>query len=116
MIKFNVSGMHCSACSSRLEKCINRVPGVESCNVNLLTNSMTVSGSAGVNDIITAVENAGFEAEEVKEGEEKSDSDDESAPIIKRLIYSIGFLAVLAYFLPSFSNTSIGISTGVPSF
>lgn len=98
MTKFNVSGMHCSACSSRLEKCINRVPGVESCNVNLLTNSMTVSGSASVNDIITAVENAGFEAEEVKEGEEKSDSDDESAPIIKRLIYSIGFLVVLAYF------------------
>ena len=98
MNKFNVSGMHCTACSSRLEKCINRVPGVESCNVNLLTNSMTVSGSASVSDIITAVENAGFEAEEVKEGEEKSDSDDESAPIIKRLIYSIGFLVILAYF------------------
>ncbi|MGP1569651.1 MAG: heavy metal translocating P-type ATPase [Eubacteriales bacterium] len=98
MTKFNVSGMHCSACSSRLEKCINRVPGVEVCNVNLLTNSMTVSGSASVTDIITAVENAGFEAEEVKEGEEKSESDDESAPIIKRLLYSFGLLVVLAYF------------------
>lgn len=98
MTKFNVSGMHCSACSSRLEKCINRVPGVEVCNVNLLTNSMTVTGSASVSDIITAVENAGFEAEEVKEDEEKAESDDESAPIIKRLIYSFGLLVVLAYF------------------
>lgn len=98
MSKFDVKGMHCSACSSRLEKVISKMQGVESCNVNLLTNSMVVSGSATSAEIINAVEMAGFEAEEVKEGQEKSEDDDESAPIIRRLIYSSFFLLVLAYF------------------
>ena len=59
MKKFDVTGMMCAACSARVEKAVSGVPGVTSCSVNLLTNSMGVEGSATDEQIITAVEKAG---------------------------------------------------------
>ena len=60
MEQYNVTGMSCAACSSRVEKAVSRVPGVTSCSVSLLTNSMGVEGTASSHDIITAVEQAGY--------------------------------------------------------
>ena len=64
MKQYNVTGMSCAACSARVEKAVNKVPGVESCSVSLLTNSMGVEGSASAADIIRAVEEAGYGASE----------------------------------------------------
>ena len=63
MKKYKVSGMSCAACSSRVEKAVNSLDGVTSCNVNLLTNTLVVEGSVSDKEIISAVENAGYEAE-----------------------------------------------------
>ena len=60
MEQYNVTGMSCAACSSRVEKAVSRVPGVTSCSVSLLTNSMGVDGNASSHDIIQAVEQAGY--------------------------------------------------------
>ena len=62
MEQYNVTGMTCAACSNRVEKAVSAVPGVESCSVSLLTNSMGVIGSAAPAAIIAAVENAGYGA------------------------------------------------------
>ena len=62
MKKFDVKGMSCAACSARVEKAVSAVEGVDFCAVNLLTNSMTVEGSASESAIIFAVENAGYSA------------------------------------------------------
>ena len=62
MEQYNVTGMSCAACSSRVEKAVSKVPGVTSCSVSLLTNSMGVEGTASSHDIITAVEQAGYGA------------------------------------------------------
>ena len=62
MRQFSISGMSCAACSARVEKAVSSTEGVESCSVNLLTNSMTVEGSATDEIIIAAVENAGYSA------------------------------------------------------
>ena len=62
MQNYNVTGMSCAACSARVEKVVSKVPGVTSCAVSLLTNSMSVDGSASENDIIAAVESAGYGA------------------------------------------------------
>ena len=62
MEQYTVTGMSCAACSSRVEKAVSKVPGVTSCSVSLLTNSMGVEGSASAQDIITAVEKAGYGA------------------------------------------------------
>ncbi|MGX8716123.1 MAG: cation transporter, partial [Lachnospiraceae bacterium] len=62
MEQFNVTGMTCAACSTRVEKAVNKVPGVTSCAVSLLTNSMGVEGTASPGDIIAAVEAAGYGA------------------------------------------------------
>ena len=62
MEQFTVTGMSCAACSARVEKAVNKVPGVTSCSVSLLTNSMGVEGSASAQDIISAVEAAGYGA------------------------------------------------------
>lgn len=59
MEQYNVTGMSCAACSSRVEKAVNKIPGVTACSVSLLTNSMGVEGSASADEIIAAVENAG---------------------------------------------------------
>ncbi len=60
MEQFQVTGMSCAACQARVEKAVSKVPGVTSCSVSLLTNSMGVEGSASEHDIIQAVENAGY--------------------------------------------------------
>ena len=60
MEQYNVTGMSCAACSSRVEKAVSRVPGVTSCSVSLLTNSMGVEGTAGTDAIIKAVQDAGY--------------------------------------------------------
>ena len=95
MKQFNVTGMHCAACQARVEKAVNKVPGVESCSVNLLTNSMGVEGDVDDDVIIKAVTDAGYGAspktEEVLE-------DKETPRLKKRLFLSLGFLLVLMYF------------------
>ena len=62
MTQYNVTGMSCAACSARVEKAVSRIPGVTSCSVSLLTNSMGVEGSAAPQDIIAAVQAAGYDA------------------------------------------------------
>lgn len=104
MEQFNVTGMSCAACSARVEKAVSKVDGVSSCSVSLLTNSMGVEGTAKADDIIKAVEDAGYGAS-LKNDREKSaksvDSDalkdTETPKIKKRLIASVIFLAVLMY-------------------
>ena len=106
MEQYNVTGMSCAACSSRVEKAVSKVPGVTSCSVSLLTNSMGVEGTASSHDIINAVEQAGYGAslkgankEQVSMSESEEALEDHETPILKRrLIASIGFLLVLMYF------------------
>ncbi|MBQ7986197.1 MAG: heavy metal translocating P-type ATPase [Clostridia bacterium] len=102
MRKFTVTGMSCAACSARVEKAVSHVSGVTACSVNLLTNSMTVDGTATDAEIISAVENAGYGATSLSVKKEQAESNsvpqDESKPLIKRLIYSALFLIVLMYF------------------
>ncbi len=104
MKQFTVSGMSCAACSARVEKAVGKVPGVESCSVSLLTNSMGVEGTAKETDILKAVELAGYAAapkngaKAAKAPDEDDQLKDRETPALKRrLIYSIGFLAVLMY-------------------
>lgn len=109
MEQYTITGMSCAACQTRVEKAVSKVPGVISCSVSLLTNSMGVEGTASSSEIIEAVQAAGYGAS-VK-GVEKADRSgngtlyDESAledhetPVLKkRLVSSIGFLLVLMYF------------------
>ena len=96
MKKYNVTGMSCAACVSRVEKAVNTVDGVSSCSVSLLTNSMTVDGTASPEKIIAAVTAAGYGASE--EGtEQKNPTDkaealgDKATPLLKkRLFASLG--------------------------
>ena len=73
MEQYNVTGMSCAACSARVEKAVSAVPGVTSCAVSLLTNSMGVEGTASSSDIVRAVEAAGYGAS-LKGAAEKSSS------------------------------------------
>ena len=102
MEQYNVTGMTCAACSNRVEKAVSAVPGVTSCAVSLLTNSMGVEGTASPDAIIAAVEKAGYGAS--RKGAEKSSSPaadedslaDRETPVLRRrLIASAGFLLVL---------------------
>ena len=106
MDHYSVTGMSCAACSARVEKAVSKVPGVTSCSVNLLTNSMAVEGEASDTDIIAAVQNAGYGARR-SHGDPAGDTNaKESSPLAdteisilkKRLFWSVGFLAVLLYF------------------
>lgn len=102
MKKFNVTGMSCAACSSRVEKAVSKVEGVQSCSVSLLTNSMGVEGSASEESIIAAIEKAGYGASvagaEKKQSAETDQLKDKDTPVLMhRLIASVGFLAVLMY-------------------
>ena len=72
MKQYNVTGMSCAACSARVEKAVSHVPGVTSCSVSLLTNSMGVEGTAAPADIIAAVEAAGYGASEKGAGGQKA--------------------------------------------
>ena len=105
MRQYNVTGMSCAACSARVEKAVSKVPGVTSCSVSLLTNSMGVEGTAAPAEIIAAVEEAGYGASEKGAAEKSSSADREDAlmdretPLLKRrLIWSVGFLLILMYF------------------
>ena len=101
MEKYNVYGMHCAACSSRVEKAVSSLEGVLECNVNLLTNSMTVSGDISSKEVIEAVRKAGYEAEIPKSNailEEKNlNQDSEVKSLTKRLIASVIFLLPIMY-------------------
>ena len=109
MEQYRITGMSCAACSARVEKAVSKVPGVTSCSVSLLTNSMGVEGTASSREIIAAVEQAGYGAEKRdgrEEGEASAGRDaeeellkDRETPVLKkRLIASLGFLLVLMYF------------------
>ena len=106
MEQYNVTGMSCAACSARVEKAVSKVPGVTACSVSLLTNSMGVEGTASPQEIIQAVEHAGYGASQ-KGGEAKPPTTaeaeealvDHETPILKRrLIASLIFLVMLMYF------------------
>ncbi len=101
MEKYNVYGMHCAACSSRVEKAVSSLEGVLECNVNLLTNSMTVSGDISSKEVIEAVRKAGYDAEIPKSNailEEKNlNQDSEVKSLTKRLISSVIFLLPIMY-------------------
>ena len=101
MIQFNITGMSCAACVARVEKAVNSVPGVNSCSVSLLTNSMGVEGNVDTTEIIKAVENAGYGAtlKDEKNTPSKDDAlkDTETPKLKKRLFSSLGFLIVLMY-------------------
>ncbi len=106
MRQYTVTGMSCAACSSRVEKAVSKVPGVTSCSVSLLTNSMGVEGTASDEEIIAAVREAGYDAAPkggetsrgAAEGAEDEALKDLETPALKRrLIASLGFLAVLMY-------------------
>ena len=109
MEQYIVTGMSCAACSSRVEKAVLKVPGVTSCSVSLLTNSMGVEGTASEQEIIKAVADVGYGASKKGEGTAKTQSSsvsagedmlkDRTTPALKkRLIASLGFLIVLMYF------------------
>lgn len=110
MEQYNVTGMSCAACSARVEKAVSKVPGVTSCSVSLLTNSMGVEGTASPTDIIAAVEEAGYGASEKGApaaggkrqtslaAAEDSLRDKETPKMKKRLIASLCFLIPLMYF------------------
>lgn len=104
MEQFKVTGMHCAACSARVEKAVLKVPGVTSCAVSLLTNSMGVDGDADAQTIISAVKQAGYGASvngDESQGATGADTglEDTDTPVLKkRLIASIFFLAALMYF------------------
>ena len=103
MEQYTVTGMSCAACSTRVEKAVSKVSGVTSCSVSLLTNSMSVEGTASPQEIVAAVEAAGYGASR-KGGEHKSTAADadvladrETPKLKRRLIASVGFLIVLMY-------------------
>ena len=100
MKQYNIKGMSCAACSARVEKAVSKVSGVTSCSVNLLTNSMSVEGSASDSDIIKAVKNAGYGASSIKNKEKAEDTSTESPvrPMRTRFITSLVFLLILMYF------------------
>ena len=106
MEQYTVNGMSCAACTARVEKAVSGVKGVASCSVSLLTNSMSVEGTADSKEIIAAVRNAGYTASLKKDNSKQnsqsySDEDalkDRETPVLKkRLIASLGFLIVLMY-------------------
>ena len=106
MEQYNVTGMSCAACSARVEKAVSKVPGVTACSVSLLTNSMGVEGTASPQEIIQAVERAGYGASQ-KSGGAKAPTTaeaeealvDHETPILRRrLIASLIFLVILMYF------------------
>ena len=127
MRRYNVSGMSCAACSARVQRAVEAVYGVEACAVNLLTNSMTIDGDVSADDVISAVEKAGYSAELADKDKisVKTDVSDKKHgkdnSLIFRLAFSVAFLAALMYIsmghvmwgapLPSFlSHNPIGIA------
>lgn len=129
MTQYNVTGMSCAACSSRVEKAVSKVDGVTACSVSLLTNSMGVEGDALPQDIINAVKKAGYGASLKERGKAASaeaerggDNGTSEDSLKARLIWSVAFLLILMYFsmghmmwgwpLPSFYENN-HIATGL---
>lgn len=102
MKQFDVTGMSCAACSARVEKAVSKVPGVTSCSVNLLTNSMGVEGTASTADIISSVTAAGYGASEkgsAKPADKPAENTQSAFRSMRtRLIWSLVFLVILMYF------------------
>lgn len=105
MTQYNVTGMSCAACSSRVEKAVSKVDGVTACSVSLLTNSMGVEGDASPQDIINAVKRAGYGASLKERGKAASaeaerggDNGTSEDSLKARLIWSVAFLLILMYF------------------
>ena len=108
MKQYIVTGMSCAACSARVEKAVNQLPGIESCSVSLLTNSMGVEGKVAPAEVIKAVTDAGYGCSLKEAGAEKRKTDysaqeemlkDKETPLLKkRLFASLGFLIILMYF------------------
>lgn len=105
MTQYNVTGMSCAACSSRVEKAVSKVGGVTACSVSLLTNSMGVEGDASPQDIINAVKKAGYGASLKERGKAASaeaerggDNGTSEGSLKARLIWSVAFLLILMYF------------------
>ncbi len=124
MDQYIVTGMTCAACQAHVEKAVEKVPGVDSVAVSLLTNSMSVTGAAGAAEIIKAVEDAGYGAQ-IKGAEQKKESqsaklaaeadalvDRETPKLLRRLAWSVGFLLVLMYL--TMGHNMLGLP--VPSF
>ncbi len=114
MKQYDITGMSCAACSARVEKTVSELSGVESCSVNLLTNSMSVDGTATEQEIIAAVEHAGYGASikgaaaaAAPSASEDALKDRETPALKHRLVSSLGFLIVLMYF-------SMGHMWGLP--
>lgn len=111
MIKYNVTGMTCAACSARVEKAVNALPGVSSCAVSLLTNSMSVEGTAKPDEVIAAVTAAGYGASlqgaSAKSAGDGILTDTETPKMKRRLWWSLGFWVILMYF-------SMGHMVGLP--
>lgn len=103
MRSFKVTGMSCAGCSARVEKEVSALNGVEKCNVNLLTGTLSLEGSVSDEEVVKAVTNAGYGIEKEEKtstlqakNEKKSES--EAKFLIKRFLMSLGFLLVLMYF------------------
>lgn len=115
MTQYIVTGMSCAACSARVEKAVSALDGVESCSVSLLTNSMSVEGDVSSEAVTAAVEAAGYgaflkdsaQADKNTVGEDEFLKDRETPLLKKRLLCSVGFLAVLLYF--SMGHTMFGL-------
>ena len=131
MKQYTVTGMSCAACQVRVEKAVSGVPGVTSCAVSLLTNSMGVEGSASPQEVIKAVEAAGYGASErgaeapasvhkASFAEEEEALRDHETPVLKRrLLISLGFLLVLAVAAAVLLGTGIirtGITANITAF
>ncbi|MBQ2758359.1 MAG: cation-translocating P-type ATPase, partial [Clostridia bacterium] len=119
MRQFNVTGMTCAACSARVEKAVSALENVSECSVNLLTNSMTVEGNESTENIIKAVQKAGYGATPKDKNNskntknEKDAFEDKETPLLKkRLISSLVFLIILMYFSMGYTMWSFP----VPSF
>lgn len=113
--KYTVTGMSCAACASRVEKAVSTVEGVETCAVSLLTSTLSVEGTATEKSITEAVTKAGYGIKNESDAEKEKDSsfkDTESRTLIKRLLFSSGFLLVLMYI--SMGHTMLGLP--LPSF
>lgn len=119
MKQFDITGMTCTACSSRVEKAVSVVPGVTSCSVNLLTNSMTVEGDVNCETVINAVEKAGYGAKEksenMHEDNAKSHNKEENGEE-RTLIHCLGFSVALLLVLMYFSMGQMMFSLPLPGF
>ncbi|MBQ2081628.1 MAG: cation-translocating P-type ATPase, partial [Treponema sp.] len=110
MEKYTVSGMSCAACSTKVEKAVSKLDGVDSCSVNLLTGTLAVEGKATEDEIISAVVKAGYGAEKIGSDKKSSEgkksirqgiasaNSDNTRFLARRLIFSAFFLLILMYF------------------